>query len=549
MHRSDFAVTTAAGITDSDGDGLPDSWETENGLNPNNADDATMDADQDGLTNLEEYLLSTNPNNQDSDGDGINDLNDVTGSSDSGGTEPGTEAGSVPYDFETTDKLGNWDFSSNSPWAVTTEQAASGNASLASGTISDNQSSDVSLSEALKTGTLSFDYKVSSEEGFDYLQFYFNDELKEQWSGEVNWAKYSMEVTEGTHKLMWRYVKDEEVKDGADKAWIDNVELKVPDEPGDGGDSPKKHVAYDYDGDGKADVGIRRPSNYHQYIRNTSDNALQRVVFGLNENDIPISGDFDGDGIADVAVRRPSNQFFYVKNSSDGKIQRFNFGRDAADIPVPGDYDGDGKTDVAVRRASNQFWYILNSSDGEIQRIRFGLQETDIPVPADYDGDGKTDLAVRRPGNFTWYIRQSSNGEIVRKVFGRDEADIPVPADYDGDGKADVAVRRASNQFFYILNSSDNQIQRFNFGRQATDIPIVADYDGDGKADVAVRRPSAFTQYILRSSDGQIGRIGLGRSEADIPLAAPISIKMTMAAAASTNSGARNTVDNEGENE
>ncbi|BDX05919.1 S8 family serine peptidase [Planctobacterium marinum] len=292
-------------------------------------------------------------------------------------------------------------------------------------------------------------------------------------------------------------------------------------------------IAHDYDGDGKADVGVRRPSNYHQYISGSSDGEIMREQFGRALNDIPVSGDFDGDGIADVAVRRPSNQFWYIKNSSDGAIQRFNFGLQAEDIPVPADYDGDGITDIAVRRPSNQFWYIKNSSDGEIQRFNFGLQETDIPVPADYDGDGITDIAVRRPSNFTWYILRSSDGEIERKVFGRDEDDIPVPADYDGDGKADVAVRRASNQMFYILNSSDNEIQRINFGQQAQDIPIVADYDGDGKADVAVRRPSTQFQYILRSSDGEIERLQFGRNSGDIPLAGPILTRMSMAENAS----------------
>lgn len=297
---------------------------------------------------------------------------------------------------------------------------------------------------------------------------------------------------------------------------------------------PSNFVAYDYDGDGLADVGVRRPSNFYQYISNSSDAEIQRHVFGQDSADIPVSGDFDGDGIADIAVRRPSTFFWYIKNSSDGEIQRIQFGRNADDIPVPADYDGDGITDVAVRRASNQMWYILNSSDGEIQRINFGLQETDIPVPADYDGDGIDDVAVRRPSNFTWYILRSSDGEIDRIVFGRDQDDIPVPADYDGDGKADVAVRRASNQFFYILNSSDSEIQRINFGKQSEDVPIVADYDGDGKADVAVRRPSTQFQYILRSSDELIERIQFGRQSTDVPLAGPVLTRMEMVEQANT---------------
>jgi pectinesterase len=42
-------------LSDGDGDGMPDTWEGANGLDPNAADDSA-DADHDGYTNLEEYL-------------------------------------------------------------------------------------------------------------------------------------------------------------------------------------------------------------------------------------------------------------------------------------------------------------------------------------------------------------------------------------------------------------------------------------------------------------------------------------------------------------
>lgn len=41
---------------DSDGDGLSDSWEIENGLDPNNPDDAFADFDNDGFSNIDEIL-------------------------------------------------------------------------------------------------------------------------------------------------------------------------------------------------------------------------------------------------------------------------------------------------------------------------------------------------------------------------------------------------------------------------------------------------------------------------------------------------------------
>ncbi|WP_035614510.1 DUF1800 family protein [Haloferula sp. BvORR071] len=51
-----------ASVLDTDEDGLPDAWELANGLNPNNAADATLDPDGDGLNNLAEQTYGTNPN-------------------------------------------------------------------------------------------------------------------------------------------------------------------------------------------------------------------------------------------------------------------------------------------------------------------------------------------------------------------------------------------------------------------------------------------------------------------------------------------------------
>ncbi|MGI9309454.1 MAG: PKD domain-containing protein [Gammaproteobacteria bacterium] len=67
--------------SDSDGDGMPDAFETQFGLNPLDASDAALDIDNDYLTNLEEFENSrhadfpgyTNPNVADSDGDWIRD--------------------------------------------------------------------------------------------------------------------------------------------------------------------------------------------------------------------------------------------------------------------------------------------------------------------------------------------------------------------------------------------------------------------------------------------------------------------------------------------
>ncbi|MBI2660164.1 hypothetical protein HYX07_03305 [Candidatus Woesearchaeota archaeon] len=73
----------SAKIKDTDNDGMPDEWEIQNDLDPNNPNDAGIDADSDGLTSLEEYNTinaygkSTNPNSEDTDADGFSDKEEI----------------------------------------------------------------------------------------------------------------------------------------------------------------------------------------------------------------------------------------------------------------------------------------------------------------------------------------------------------------------------------------------------------------------------------------------------------------------------------------
>jgi len=69
MRDTDNDGTPDATDTDDDNDGIPDSWEKEQDLNPLNANDASLDPDNDGLTNLQEYQRGTYPHVPDSDGD------------------------------------------------------------------------------------------------------------------------------------------------------------------------------------------------------------------------------------------------------------------------------------------------------------------------------------------------------------------------------------------------------------------------------------------------------------------------------------------------
>lgn len=63
-----------ASSDDKDGDGIPNKYELQYGLDPTNAEDASADSDDDGLSNLTEYQIGSNIKQKDSDGDGMPDM-------------------------------------------------------------------------------------------------------------------------------------------------------------------------------------------------------------------------------------------------------------------------------------------------------------------------------------------------------------------------------------------------------------------------------------------------------------------------------------------
>ena len=265
----------------------------------------------------------------------------------------------------------------------------------------------------------------------------------------------------------------------------------------------------DYDGDGKSDVSVFRPSTGNWVILNSSNNAERYELFG-SAGDKIVPADYDDDGKTDVAVFRPSNGTWYLQQSMNG-FSGVQFGQNG-DIPVPADYDGDGKADIAVYRPSTGSWYRLNSSTGQFFGIQFGAAE-DKPTIGDFDGDGKADIAVYRPSDGGWYRIDSSTGRFFGRKFGVEE-DIPTPADYDADGKTDISVFRPSTGGWYRINSSVTFLTSVAFGMSG-DKPVAADYDGDGKADIAVYRPSDGRWYIQRSTAGYLA-YPFGVSE-DVP--------------------------------
>ena len=77
--------------------------------------------------------------------------------------------------------------------------------------------------EVTGPGFLSFRWKISSEEGYDFLSVSLDDQDENGISGEVDWTAGVIAVPEGVHIVSWVYRKDGSESVGDDLAWVDQV--------------------------------------------------------------------------------------------------------------------------------------------------------------------------------------------------------------------------------------------------------------------------------------------------------------------------------------
>ena len=260
---------------------------------------------------------------------------------------------------------------------------------------------------------------------------------------------------------------------------------------------PTARARMDFDGDGKTDISIFRPSVGEWWYLKSSNGQNYAAQFGSGTDKIA-AADYTGDGKADIAFWRPSTGEWFILRSEDSSFYSFPFGT-TGDIPASGDFDGDGKADPTMFRPSTSTWYISRSSGGTTIQ-GFG-QSGDVPVTGDYDGDGLDDIAIYRPSLGQWWLLRSNLG-VVAYTFGN-STDKPVQGDYTGDGKDDVAIWRESTGEWFVLRSENLSYFSAPFGTSG-DKPSPGDYDGDGKSDFAVFRPSSSTWYIQRSTAGTL---------------------------------------------
>lgn len=128
-----------------------------------------------------------------------------------------------------------WLTGGNANWFRDVTVSSEGAASAASGAIGNNQSTfidyDITVSNM---SVLRFYWKISSENGWDFLLFCLDNDGCTRTSGYINrisgtsmtsFAEVVVPISAGTHSFHWVYAKNGGWVGGSDKGWIDNVRI------------------------------------------------------------------------------------------------------------------------------------------------------------------------------------------------------------------------------------------------------------------------------------------------------------------------------------
>ena len=126
-----------------------------------------------------------------------------------------------------------WENDPQHPWVVSTSNPYSGSQCLQSGTISHNETSTLSIQYNVESDDeIHFCIKTSSQTNGDFLRFYIDNTMIQEWSGTNNWQECIFPVAQGEHTFRWAFERNASGSGGNNRVWIDEILF------------PAKHVTF-----------------------------------------------------------------------------------------------------------------------------------------------------------------------------------------------------------------------------------------------------------------------------------------------------------------
>ena len=117
----------------------------------------------------------------------------------------------------------SWTTGGDQDWFPQSAETYDGIDAAQSGTIADDEISDMEIT-LVGPGTLEFQWKVDSEEFGDYLSVeVLGGGDYDDISGDLDWISSSVTIPPGTQTVRFRYEKDSSLSEGADAGWVDRV--------------------------------------------------------------------------------------------------------------------------------------------------------------------------------------------------------------------------------------------------------------------------------------------------------------------------------------
>ncbi len=269
------SVITMKGVNaeteDEDGDGIPDAWERQY-FSSHTRYNATSDPDNDGSTNLQEYLNGTDP----TDASSVRYLVSVTALGGSASVSPGlqshprdtivtlTAAPAAGDSFHQWSIPGHplhgstepeisfaiqaniaaeaifevplgraldtpagvvWNTSGAGAWYGQYRRSHDGISAASSPPIGNNTSAVLSTT-LTGPGTLTFRWRVSSRPGVHTLALLIDNVVQPgaiSGTSMTSWGEVTVAIPGGVHTVAWRYSKSSGSAQGEDRGWVDQV--------------------------------------------------------------------------------------------------------------------------------------------------------------------------------------------------------------------------------------------------------------------------------------------------------------------------------------
>lgn len=447
-----------------------------------------------------------------------------------------------------------WTLDGDALWSRTTSPSRDGVDAAASGDVDDVQFSRIYFSVA-ENGTVLFNWKVSSEEFFDYLWAEVRESdgttvaRRKRISGDTDWQAESMRLSAGQFMLFY-YSKDGSVSVGQDRGWIDQVKF-VP-EANYGldisaatsnqvfGVGNVDHIKVaDVNSDGNFE--IITVSDVNSEIRILADlmgdsptNTQIGSGFGPYHTDV---ADFDNDGDLDIAAAyRDLNRIVWFRNdeiswqfieatfdevSNPSRVRTADINRDG-NMDIVATAEGDGQLHVYLGDGTGSFTFYTVSTSSVLSSV------TSLEV-VDWDSDTYPDIIT---GDASGRIRRFSNTDGNPNNFSEqiliDSQLWPVKTitrDIDFDGQLEVVYADQNADRIYYLDTNDGGTTftrtELLFADVIRDFEL-GDFNGDSFLDIAVVSDGEDRLYVYTNN----GSLQFTQNVIETAFANPFSIEI-----------------------